>query len=120
LSEYNKHTAKKEWAGILLPVNGKITIETLDEKQVAYVRHTGTYETLAKEYSGLIQMLYSAVGAPVAAARAGLEQAGVPAEMARLYGEMYAGIANGLVAFERPQEVTRGSTPLVDALRALV
>jgi AraC family transcriptional regulator len=59
LSEYNKHTAKKEWAGILLPMNGQIMIETLDEKQVAYVRHTGTYETLAKEYSGLIQMLDS-------------------------------------------------------------
>jgi hypothetical protein len=33
---------------------------------------------------------------------------------------MYAGIASGLVAFERPQAVTRGSTPLVDALRAVV
>jgi hypothetical protein len=40
--------------------------------------------------------------------------------MARLYGEMYTGIANGLVAFERPHAVTRGSTPLVDALRAVV
>lgn len=59
LSEYNKHTAKKESAGILPPVNGQITIENLDEKQAAYVRHIGTYDTLAKEYSDLIQILYS-------------------------------------------------------------
>ena len=57
LSEYNKDTAKKEWAGDPFPVTGQITIENLEEKQVAYVRHTGTYETLAKEYGGLIQTL---------------------------------------------------------------
>jgi uncharacterized protein YbjT (DUF2867 family) len=61
-----------------------------------------------------------AVGAPLEAARAGLEQAGVPPELARLYAEMYAGIGRGLVAFERPDRVTRGSTPLLDALRAVV
>lgn len=61
-----------------------------------------------------------AVGAPVEAARAGLEQGGVPPDMARLYAEMYAGIANGVIAFERPHGVTRGSTPLVDALRPVV
>ncbi len=59
LSEYNKNTAKKEWAGDPFPVTGQITIENLDEKQVAYVRHTGTYETLAKEYGGLIQTLFA-------------------------------------------------------------
>lgn len=58
LSEYNKNTAKKEWAGNLFPVTGQITIENLEEKQVAYVRHTGTYETLAKEYANLIDMLF--------------------------------------------------------------
>jgi AraC family transcriptional regulator len=57
LSEYNKNTAKKEWAGNPFSVTGQITIENLEEKQVAYVRHTGTYETLAKEYANLIQML---------------------------------------------------------------
>lgn len=61
-----------------------------------------------------------AVGAPVEAAEAGLEQAGVPAEMARLYGEMYAGMAKGLIAFEKRESVTRGSTPLVETLRAMV
>lgn len=53
LSEYNKNTAKKEWADDLFPAKGSITIETLKEKQMAYVRHTGTYETLAKEHAGL-------------------------------------------------------------------
>ena len=57
LSEYNKGTAKKEWADDPFPVTGRITIENLKEKQVAYVRHIGTYETLAKEYNGLIQTL---------------------------------------------------------------
>jgi AraC family transcriptional regulator len=58
LSEYNKSTAKKECAGNPYPVTGQITIENLKEKQVAYVRHTGTYETLAKEYVCLIQTLF--------------------------------------------------------------
>lgn len=58
LSEYNKNTAKKEWAGDPFPVTGQITIENLKEKQAAYVRHTGTYETLAKEYVRLIQTLF--------------------------------------------------------------
>lgn len=59
LSEYNKDTAKKEWTDDLFPVKGKITIVNLEEKQVAYVRHTGTYETLAKEYVNLLQMLFA-------------------------------------------------------------
>ena len=58
LSEYNKDTAKKEWARELFPVTGKITIENLKEKQVAYVRHTGTYETLSKEYANLVNILF--------------------------------------------------------------
>lgn len=57
LSEYNKSTAKKEWAGSRSLITGQITLETLAEKQVAYVRHTGTYETLAIEYPRLIQTL---------------------------------------------------------------
>lgn len=77
-------------------------------------------EDVAAAVGTLLGKPVKALGAPVEAARAGLEQAGVPAEMARLYGEMYAGIAKGLIAFERPQGVTRGSTPLVDALRAVV
>ena len=58
LSEYNKNTAKKECVGNLPPVTGKITIENLEKKQAVYVRHTGTYETLAKEYSKLVETLF--------------------------------------------------------------
>lgn len=58
LSEYNKDTAKKEWTANRFPVTGQITIETMEEKQVAYVRHTGTYDSLAKEYGGLMQTLF--------------------------------------------------------------
>ncbi len=58
LSEYNKSTAKKEWADNPFPVTGQITIENLEEKQVVYVRHTGTYETLEKEYQSLIERLF--------------------------------------------------------------
>lgn len=59
LNEYNKNTAKKEWAGNPFPVKGQITIENLNEKQVAYVRHIGTYETLGKEYENLMQTLFT-------------------------------------------------------------
>jgi uncharacterized protein YbjT (DUF2867 family) len=77
-------------------------------------------EDVAAAVGTLLGKPVKAVGAPLEAARAGLEQAGVPPELARLYAEMYAGIGRGLVAFERPDRVTRGSTPLLDALRAVV
>jgi len=57
LSEYNKDTAKKELEGNLFPVTGQITIANMEEKQVAYVRHIGTYEALAIAYGGLMQSL---------------------------------------------------------------
>ena len=59
LSEYNKGTAKKESTDNPFPVTGQISIINMEEKQVAYVRHTGTYETLEKEYTYLIQMLFA-------------------------------------------------------------
>jgi AraC family transcriptional regulator len=59
LSEYNKDTAKNEWEGNPFPVTAQITLANMEEKQVAYVRHTGTYETLAKEYEGLMQTLFA-------------------------------------------------------------
>lgn len=77
-------------------------------------------EDVAAAMGKLLGKPVKAVSAPVEAARAGLEQAGVPPEMARLYAEMYAGIGKGLVAWERPGAVTRGATPLVDALRGVV
>jgi AraC family transcriptional regulator len=58
LSEYNKDTAKKEWESKQISVNGQVEITKLEEKNVVYVRHTGSYETLAKEYPELIQRLF--------------------------------------------------------------
>lgn len=58
LSEYNKEAVKKEGQGNLFPVTGKITIEHLEEKEIVYVRHTGTYKTLAQEYVNLTQTLF--------------------------------------------------------------
>lgn len=58
LSEYNKVTAKKESGKSGPPVTGTITIETLKEQQAVYVRHTGTYETLAEEYRKLMDLLF--------------------------------------------------------------
>lgn len=50
-----------------------------------------------------------AVSAPVEAAEAGLAQAGLPPDMARLYAEMYRAAVKGLLAWERPGSLTRGS-----------
>ena len=58
LSEYNMKAVKKEGKGDPFPVTGQITIEHREAKQVVYVRHSGTYETLAKEYVNLMQTLF--------------------------------------------------------------
>lgn len=57
LSEYNKDTAKKEAGNIRPSVTGTITIEQLKEQQAVYVRHTGTYEALGREYAKLMGSL---------------------------------------------------------------
>ncbi len=62
ISEYDKGTAKKEKADYQFPVTGKIDLINLEELQVVYVRHTGTYETLAKEYARLLQRLFMQAG----------------------------------------------------------
>jgi uncharacterized protein YbjT (DUF2867 family) len=77
-------------------------------------------QDVAAALSSLLGKPVQAVAAPVEGAKAGLMQAGVPETMATLYAEMYAGIGKGLVAWEKPGALTRGSTALVDALRPLV
>lgn len=76
-------------------------------------------DDIAAALGALLGKEVKAVGAPAEAAAAGLAQAGVPAEMARLYGEMYVGMTKGLLAFEKPESVIRGSTSLSDMLRAI-
>lgn len=83
-------------------------------------REDRSVEDVAAALGALLGRPVKAVGAPVAAARAGLEQAGLPAEAARLFAEMYAAIASGLVAWEHPERLTRGATPLREALETIV
>lgn len=83
-------------------------------------REDWSMDDVAAALAGLLGKPVKAVSAPLEAAEAGLRQAGVPPEMARLYAEMYAGIATGLVAWEKPGSVVRGATPLAEALRPIV
>lgn len=58
ISEYNKEAAEKKWVENPFWKSSQITIEELEERQAVYVRHTGTYETLAKRYAWLMQKLF--------------------------------------------------------------
>jgi len=62
LSDYNKDIDKKERINRGYPVAGTISIEEIEKQQIAYVRHTGTYENLAKEYGRLINVLFARAG----------------------------------------------------------
>ncbi len=55
---------------------------------------------------------------PAEAAPGALAQQGLPAPIAAMYGEMYQGIANGLVAFEGTPR--RGRVPLADSVRSVL
>lgn len=59
LSDYNKDIDKKERIHRGYPVAGTVTIEELVKQQIVYVRHIGTYESLAKEYGRLISELFT-------------------------------------------------------------
>lgn len=59
ISDYNKSTAEKDWVREPSSVTGEIRFETLKPMEVAYVRHIGTYESLAKEYPHLLQVLFN-------------------------------------------------------------
>lgn len=58
ISEYNKKAAEKKWVENSFWKNSQITVEELEERQAVYVRHTGTYETLATKYAWLMQRLF--------------------------------------------------------------
>ena len=60
------------------------------------------------------------VSLPVESAKDVLEAQGMPAPMAALYGEMYQGLARGLLAFAHPHGFLRGATPLFESLKPLV
>lgn len=75
---------------------------------------------VAAALSELLGKPVKAVGAPVSEAKASLMAAGVPAGMAALYAEMYESMPKGLMTFEHPNQVTRGTTSLRDALKPLL
>lgn len=58
ISTYNKSDKKKKWVTNPFPLIGEIRIESVKERQVIYVRHTGTYCSLAKEYGRLVRDLF--------------------------------------------------------------
>lgn len=61
ISEYNETVKKKEWVDNPFLTTEKITIETVKASQVVYVRHVGSYESLANEFPNLIRTLFGAV-----------------------------------------------------------
>ncbi|MFO0599159.1 MAG: NmrA family NAD(P)-binding protein [Myxococcaceae bacterium] len=77
-------------------------------------------QDVAAAISKLIGKPVQAVPAPVEAAHEGLLKAGLPDPMAGLYAEMYGAFAKGIARWEHPQQLSRGSTSLTDALKPLV
>ena len=58
ISEYNKEAAKKEGAKRSgFPVKGEITLATLPDQEIVYVRHVGSYKSLAQNYERLLNEL---------------------------------------------------------------
>lgn len=89
------------------------------------VELSGPADASVDDVAALISRLsgkeVKAVTVPIAGLIAGLEQAGLPAEMAALYGEMADGINRGLVAFEGGRAVAaRGRIGLEQTLRSLL
>lgn len=98
---------------LLKPADGARVIELAGKED-------WSVQDVAQALGTLLGKPVKALAAPVEAAKAGLMQAGVPETMAGLYAEMYAGIVKGLVTWEKPGTVTRGATPLLEALRPMV
>ncbi len=58
ISEYNKHEKKKKWVKNPFSTTGEMRIENLASKDVVYVRHVGTYKSLARAYAKLLHDLF--------------------------------------------------------------
>ena len=57
---YNKPEKKKEWVTNPFPITGRIKLKKVEEFQVVYIRQTGNYTSLAKEYARLMENLFRA------------------------------------------------------------
>lgn len=58
ISMYNKPDETKNWVEKPFPFTGEVRVETRKEAQAIYVRHTGTYRSLAREYGRLMRQLF--------------------------------------------------------------
>ena len=57
---YNKPEKKKERVTNPFSITGQIKLKKVEEFQVVYIRHTGNYTSLAKEYARLMENLFRA------------------------------------------------------------
>lgn len=58
ISTYNKPEQTKKWVEKPFSFTGDVRVETRQETQAIYVRHTGTYRSLAREYGRLMRQLF--------------------------------------------------------------
>ena len=58
ISTYNKADKAKSWVEKPFSFTAEVRLERVQEKQAIYVRHTGTYRSLAREYGRLMKLLF--------------------------------------------------------------
>ncbi len=58
LSEYNKAVKKKKWVEAPFTDTGQIRIETVESKDIVYIRHVGTYKSLGRVFAKWMQELF--------------------------------------------------------------
>ena len=58
ISTYNRPDKTKIWVEKPFPFTGEVRVESLQEQQAVYVRHTGNYRSLAREYGKLMHRLF--------------------------------------------------------------
>ncbi len=75
---------------------------------------------VAKALTGLLGREIKVAEAPLAAVVPAFTSMGVGANMAELYRELYAGMIDGVVAFEGKGETQRGTVGLAEGLRGLL
>ncbi len=56
---YNRREKKTKWVSNAYALEGEVRLETFPECQVIYVRHTGNYKSLGREFARLIRALFS-------------------------------------------------------------
>jgi len=98
------------------PVGGGVRVVELEGPEAA------SAEDVARAFAQATGKPVNVVALPAAAAEQTLQGFGMGASMARLYREMFEGLAAGVLSFEGGPGIThvRGEVPLADAVRALV